>query len=473
VEPSVRASYNLENPSLIDYYSSGTIAYTKSGGASVTGIDIGTTNSTSLCMTPSGGSTCTTVDPAHDAAKTYTEANKTTADDHYTYSPTAAQVAAGNSFCAHIDITYGDGYYDKDGNIDSKSVTSKDSSCPKIINEPYVHVYGADVSAGGGFNTGASENCTNDSGDQGIKTFLNTTSVAGSGTQIGALAIKPIYGFGSALLRGGNPSPPKGLSFSNTNDGSSSPGTDSPALGGNLGGTHCATDYYLATMPPGTTASPNPGTLSFNTTAPADGSIARSATSYVGNLTIGSSLFDDATNVSVYVNGDVTIAGNITYKNASWGAIERIPSFRLIVKGNIYISKDVSQLDGIYVSQPTSGGSGQIYTCTNGSSPYSTTASNFFTDCGQKQLLVNGAFIAKKVNLLRTFGSLRASSGGEHLSIGTSKTCTEGRTTNLGDCAAEIFNYTPEIYLSQPQENATSGPTVGRYDYITSLAPVL
>jgi hypothetical protein len=90
----------------------------------------------------------------------------------------------------------------------------------------------------------------------------------------------------------------------------------------------------------------------------------------------------------------------------------------------------------------------------------------------KSQLLVNGSFVAQHVYLDRSFGSVRNAYPGEHLT-GTPYNCTDSGNTPYGDCAGEIFNFSPELYLIQPAFEPSGGPTSGKYDYVTSLAPVL
>jgi hypothetical protein len=89
-------------------------------------------------------------------------------------------------------------------------------------------------------------------------------------------------------------------------------------------------------------------------------------------------------------------------------------------------------------------------------------------------LVVNGAFVAQHVQLQRTFGSLRNSVSGE-TPQSAAHACEVGSTgtANRGDCAAEIFNFSPEMYLAQPPFMPSGGPASSKYDYITSLSPVL
>ncbi len=181
----------------------------------------------------------------------------------------------------------------------------------------------------------------------------------------------------------------------------------------------------------------------------------------------------DRTTLTIFVDGDVHIRGNIVYGNTNWGSIDKIPSFQLIVKGDIFIDSGVSQLDGLYVAQPNGGTGGNIYTCSSPSGVGYTSANSDLLDKCRRQLVVNGAFVAQKVFLSRSFGSLRNSYPGEHLVNGVAQDCTDSGTTGVKDCAAEIFNVSPEMLLAQPGTTAQSGPTTGKYDFITSLAPVL
>jgi hypothetical protein len=156
----------------------------------------------------------------------------------------------------------------------------------------------------------------------------------------------------------------------------------------------------------------------------------------------------------------VFIASNIEYK-ASYNAANEIPNFTLVVKGNIYIANSVTTLDGLYIAQPNDNKKGVIYTCATGVGVVPI-GQDLFNACGaagnDKQLRVNGAFIAQRVVLNRTGHTLRDSAARE--SANDSK-------------AAEIFNFSPEVYLSPPVFNPRSTLTSGEYKYITTLPPIL
>jgi hypothetical protein len=376
-----------------------------------------------------------------------------------------APFAAGTNFCSTISLYQAGFIYRGDNKFIGTNYGPIGGNCDHVINEPYVHVLGSDAQAGGGFGS----NCTVTPG--GIDTYLKNTGTTptGSGVQIGALSIGPISGFSSAILRGAAPTGSKGLSFSNTDNITGGTG-DAPNEGGKLGNNHCVTDYF-SKLPDGTaTSTANASTTNLANGTPAAKNITQYYEPSSGTLTLSGGTIDDHSNLAIFVKGDVRITGAIKFANASWGTIERIPSFYLIVKGNIYIDKSVGQLDGMYIAQPNAAaGSGTINTCANGSSAYS--PASLLSNC-KSQLLVNGSFVAQHVYLDRSFGSVRNAYPGEHLT-GTPYNCTDSGNTPYGDCAGEIFNFSPELYLIQPAFEPSGGPTSGKYDYVTSLAPVL
>jgi hypothetical protein len=118
--------------------------------------------------------------------------------------------------------------------------------------------------------------------------------------------------------------------------------------------------------------------------------------------------------LTVYVTGDAILDRNITYTSTAWASTAEIPSYRLIVKGNIFITNNVTQLDGFYFA------GGNIYTCSNTAK---TTTFPGYENC-TNPLTVNGAFEALgSVKYWRTGGSLAA------------------------DTPAEVFKFSPEMLL--------------------------
>ncbi len=301
--------------------------------------------------------------------------------------PIAGAIQAGDQYCSQATVNPATGYLGPYGIIDGQPATSP-LSCDHVTNKPYFKAYNGGVSAGGGFKK-ADGSCSSGPGGGILAGWNDNTGGAdrGASSQLSALAMIKITGFASAqtsITRS-----PTDLTFANTIPSDISSGIDSPGLGGNFspGGSRCLSDVL---PPTGAT------TLSGAST-PAN----RSSGAYVhnGNLTItGGSLGPD-NNVSYFVNGDAYISGNITYNN--W-PIGHAPSFVLKASGNIYIDPSVTELDGLYIAK------NKIYTCgvNNGGSFAPVAVSSLHGTCNN-QLVIYGNFIAKQLNLLRTFGSLR------------------------------------------------------------------
>ncbi len=444
IDPSVGfGSTDWENPTTISY---------NTNGQKTEGPDVSATATSWL--TREG----TTVD-THTATHTYG-----TAGDTYTYNPTS--INAGDDYCAFINISPAKGWKGADGDIVQGEASQKQSGCPSVVNEPYAHFFGSDVSAGGGFGG----NCQNTAGT--IHTYLKDVNQArGSGSQFASYALGIIEGFGSANLRGTTPRWPTGLSFSNTQNINSN--IPAAGTGGYIGNYNSCLPDYFSTKP-----------LSTATAAGSSVAAGANGATYYGAsaapLTLSGGGIGDGVNQAIYVEGrDVYINGNIAFANTgSWSTIAQMPSFYLIVKGgNIYIDPSVTQLDGVFVAQPNGNAGGQINTCAG--STGGVAASQIYNTC-KRQLTVNGAFAAQRIFLHRSYSSLRYSKAGEYPTNGSPfASCgNDGKDVPAGsspgpDCAAEVFNFSPELYLSQPSIKPSNGSTTGRYDYVTSLSPVL
>ena len=304
-----------------------------------------------------------------------------------------------------------------------------------IARKPYLKVFGGDVMAGSGFNTEVeSENCdTNGSaGILGVNKNV-TPNFAGAGTQLAAFAMAAIDQFASGDGQGANV--PKNLTFANSDPSDSS----FPAFGGNFDYASCIPNYFDTQIASGVTIVSNVTT--------------------VGANTISGRTVMKASGHNVLVNGDIAYDSAA----ANWTSPSKIPSFYLIVRGgDIYIDKSVTRLDGVYIAEPvvvddvtgeTKGGN--IYTCTNGSDLLSTIVLySFGSPVCQQRLTVNGAFAANQVYFLRVFGSLNLSTPGE---------------TNTTTQAAEVFNYSPALWLSSPFQP----PPTGSLRAATTLPPIL
>lgn len=307
--------------------------------------------------------------------------------------------------------------------------------CIPIANKPYARVFGGDVSAGN--DLAVSGTCVPNSNASVVGWSKRSPgNYAGAGAQYGVFALGAIQDFASALgsPAGANAQAPEGLSFANT-----STNTTAGAYGGSFGTLPCISDYY-ATKPD----SPQPLPPNFNTMV--TGSYEAS-----GATTITGGVVDRNERIAVFVDGDLFINGNITYAAGSWTFAE-IPSLRVIVRGNIYVARTVTQLDGLFVAQKTNGTTGNFYTCATGASALPLNGALYNT-CNTK-LTINGAVVANQLHLLRTVGTLAQSSSSE---------------SSAANTASEVFNYSPAHWLRQPLEPA---PTPG-YDAIISLPPIL
>lgn len=310
--------------------------------------------------------------------------------------------------------------------------------CVPVANKPYMRVYGGDVSVGGGLAT-APDTCTNFATADIMSWNRGPVyGYAGAGAQYGVFALRTITDFASALgnIAGSAPAA-TGLTFANNS-------TDvwMGDYGGNFGSVSCITDYYSQKP----TSLPNIGSL-----APGTGTYESTA-----STTFPGGTLNAGDRWTIYVDGDLRITGNIAFNTAGW-SIANMPFLKIVVRGNIYVSSAVTQLDGVYIAQRNGASGGTIYTCATGSpiaAPAPLANGSFYSACANK-LTVNGAFIANSVEFLRTGGTLRNASTGE--------TSTSGNIS-------EVFNFSPAFWITQPAQ--TSG-RVDNYDAITSLPPVL
>lgn len=369
----------------------------------------------------------------------------------------------GDQICAVLNYTYKSGWVIPGTTTVVPPILQTNSGdiiggCRTLVNMPYVRFYGQDVFAGGNFDGEASASTGRISTNYRTPN-LTTGTYAGSGVEYAAFSLDLTNstsdkGFASSSLR--DVGSLSNQLFDQLNFASSPKGL--------FGGNHIATDYF-GDKPDNTQA------LATNT---ASLSTLATKTSYYRNTGGGANVLtiDNGANFTgsktIYVDGDVYINSNIEY--TPWGAdITAIPSFRLIVKGNIYISPNVTRIDGFLVAQPTAGNKGLISTCANADggnadpAELTTTATGIKVGAGgdcSTQLVINGAIVAHKVKWLRTYKTL-------------SDAKTGGRETYNDNNAAEIINSSPELYLGIPAGPPSSGGTSGKYDSYQALPPIL
>ncbi len=315
-----------------------------------------------------------------------------------------------------------------------------DFSGQSIEANPAIQAFRGDVIAGapifesGGCSTsGAGEVQTYNQGSSG--------SYKGSGGQLGVMSRGSIIEFVSASLRTASPTKPNGLSFSNT----PTPGNFAHL---SLSCTNYFSDYddaVASTTNAGFIANALPTTFG-----------AERILSHRGNLIIpGYSPFPGK--ITVYVNGDLSVIGNIQYTNG-YASVASIPNVRFIVRGNIYISPNVTRLDGTYIAMPVDAANGgAVFTC----SPIGTSPE-------YDELKDNCA----KATPLRFYGSVLAKYIHLHRLAGTSNDANIGADYNDPTLTGETFVESPLHWIVRPQTSGTAGQST-KYESVTKLPPVL
>jgi hypothetical protein len=322
-------------------------------------------------------------------------------------------------------------------------VGSSDQTCQdklRVVNKPYLHVYGGDTAVGDGtIQTANNAQACVANDDAGVYSWNNRdANYTGAGAQYAVMALGQILDYSSAA----GSTNPVALSFANTGlDPTTELNVGQGLFGGMYDGRVGDCDFTSdITVTPDTT----PQTID---------------QAAVGPLGSGSQVIRYVVGADVYITGT-----GIRYGSTSWGSVADIPYFKLVVVGgNIYIGNNVTQLDGIYVAEAANDGAGNmkggtIYTCALGmGTPADITnigapPNNFYNQC-IKRLTINGAFAAQQIQFLRTFGT-----------VGNSKTDTQASNN-----AAEVFNYSPEVWLPRTPTNIIGT----KYDAITGLPPVL
>lgn len=387
-------------------------------------------------------------------------------------------------------------------------MVSTGAALADTVTQPYLKSYGGDVMTGAWFSNGT--NCSTDSTSNyqdpnfanggfaadaragGILTYSKTagTSSGGDSSQYAAFSIGEVdgrragdgfYSAGAQAAAGGAGSTSvKALTIANTN-GLLPFGGEAE---GSIRQSNCIADYY-SKKPAGTAAA---GDLT-SVIARGSGDYAAAGGGSSFTLTSGAVgqtyTIPAGKRITIYVNGNAYISGNIVYDPAA--TVDNIPKFALIVKGSIYIDPGVTRLDGMYVAQPAgttaaavAADDGIIWTChpTSPASAPGTVDPTSLAGC-TLPLAVNGALIAKQVNLVRVGGG-----GGSGTSdISTTANTAEDNLGTVGTCNAspytnchlsEVVNYSPAMIMGGSFFGSSTTSTTGGLpiDSIISLPPV-
>lgn len=294
------------------------------------------------------------------------------------------------------------------------------------VNKPYFRVLGGDIRALNSTNTIAGWNKI---GQTYAIAPNDSSGKSGAGAQGMIVSQNVISGVVSGALLPTLVSP-KDLTLSNT-------GNINTSESSQYGGGYVIAGYTFPTVNPSGTIN---GTMN-------SGDIANGAFSTAGNLKTNNLNVPAGTHMTILVNGDLEIDGDITYPG-SYADINSVPHLRFIVNGNINIKQNVSRIDAELIAR------GNIDTCVNGSGV------NPFGACGNNPLIVNGSLTAMtKVHLNRLVGTLRNSASGDGYN-----------GSNAGNIA-ETVKFGMEQFISSP---GGSAPVAlgNRYDSITALPPL-
>lgn len=337
--------------------------------------------------------------------------------------------------------------------------------------QPYARFYGNDVFAGGDYGETCSINGAADAQGNGIFGSANThAEYRGMAAELAVFATGGIDNVlpGSQDLGRTSRS---ALGFSNE----SAFTTGTTEFGGGFAVAQCADDYW-AERPTDTTAPLISGTHSVSNLPIVDLSTLTTDDYYYSGsvhlMTPAGQSIQSGRRITIYINGDIWIgddtytgggARQVAYNPGPWATIADIPLVRIIAYGNIYVDNNVSQLDGQYVALPNPADvtSGEIHTCalsetTTDLKPGLINAAGVSANC-QRQLVVNGAFIARQVHLLRTTGNVATAVAGAE----------PANSANI----AEVFRFSPELYLALVAQG--KGAASAEFDGVLSLPPAL
>ena len=156
-----------------------------------------------------------------------------------------------------------------------------------------------------------------------------------------------------------------------------------------------------------------------------------------GNLTIGNNILKSSRHITIFVDGDVTIKGNISIDwSTQYHNLSDIPSFT-IMANNIKVEPWVALITGTYVATD------HFESCKDANNPADLGMLPPPNSKCQHKLRVNGAIVSEKSPIFRrTFGAGNQSDDNQWVSDNISST-------------AEWINYTPNLWLTT--SNGSSG----------------
>lgn len=156
-----------------------------------------------------------------------------------------------------------------------------------------------------------------------------------------------------------------------------------------------------------------------------------------GNLTIGNNILKSSRHITIFVDGDVTIKGNISIDwSTKYHNLSEIPSFT-IKANNIKVEPWVALITGTYVATD------HFESCKDANNPADLGMLPPPNSKCQHKLKINGAIVSGNSPIFRrTFGAGNESDDNQWISNNISST-------------AEWINYTPNLWLTT--SNGSSG----------------
>lgn len=170
-----------------------------------------------------------------------------------------------------------------------------------------------------------------------------------------------------------------------------------------------------------------------------------------GSLTITGGSLIKGRHVRLFVEGDVTISGDISVNEADpHNSLSDIPSLTVVAKGDIRVEHGVSVIAGTYVA------GGKFESCKGAQNKSADLGMRPDSKC-QSKLKVNGAVVSEKSPFfLRTFGA------------GNRPEDDQWKTDKISS-TAEWINYTPNLWLTASNGSSSSSLDNLKTTQVTNL----
>ena len=322
----------------------------------------------------------------------------------------------GDKICSYIAI---DNNWSVKNDVSADTFRASNIACVVVTKSPNLNLSGSDSYANKGFQ-GASVNKSDE---------VPGTDKRGSYSQYGLLTgDTKVINFGSAgytTADSGFSQLACKLSYANTD---SAQGNCNDLKNG-------LKPAYLSKKPLSTPSKP----ASVKSIPPGDVDFDKLQGSYhkSGNLTIGNNILKSSRHITIFVDGNVTIKGNISIDwSTQYHNLSDIPSFTIMAR-NIKVEPWVALITGTYVATD------HFESCKDANNPADLGMLPPPNSKCQHKLKVNGAIVSENSPIFRrTFGAGNLQEDNQ-------------RETDRISSTAEWINYTPNLWLTT--SNGSSG----------------